>query len=209
MNILAIGAHFDDIELGCGGTLARHNNKKNKIYALVATDSAYSNYEGNLIRSAKIAKKEGIKGLKTLGVKEIFFGKFKTFKIDNLDKLNRQIIKILNTKKIDLVFTHWSGDIHIDHSQVSKASLHSCRHVKKILMYRSNWYSSNLDFSKNYYVDISDFWKNKEQSINCHTSELKRTKKRWIDFWKNEALNTGQEVGKKYAESFQIIKWID
>jgi LmbE family N-acetylglucosaminyl deacetylase len=51
MNILALGAHSDDIELGCGGSLARYASLGHNIYLYVATKSGYSDSEGNLIRS--------------------------------------------------------------------------------------------------------------------------------------------------------------
>jgi LmbE family N-acetylglucosaminyl deacetylase len=43
VNILAIGAHFDDVELGCGGALARHAKLGDRVYVFVATVSGYDN----------------------------------------------------------------------------------------------------------------------------------------------------------------------
>ncbi len=59
MNVLAVGAHFDDIELGCGGTLARHVQKGDDVTVYVATHSGYSNPSGKIIRSREVAKKKG------------------------------------------------------------------------------------------------------------------------------------------------------
>ncbi len=123
--------------------------------------------------------------------------------------LNIEILKIVQEKKIDLVYAHWTGDIHHDHQAVAKASLHSCRHVPRLLMYRSNWYHSNLDFRGNFYVDITKYWRTKENAIKAHHSEMMRTGDSWIRFFKSEATNAGQRIGVKYAEVFEVVKWLE
>lgn len=208
MNILAIGAHFDDIELGCGGTLVKHVANGDNVYAYVATLSGFTNHNNVEIRSNNTATKEGENAMTLLGV-ELIKGSFKTLEIEFTDDLNLEIIKIVEEKNIDLVYTHWIGDIHHDHQAVSRASLHSCRHVPRLLMYRSNWYHSNLEFKGNFYIDISDFWEKKKKSIEAHESEMERTGKKWIDFFYNEARNAGQRIGVDKAEVFEVIKWLN
>src|SRR5207244_1918898 len=109
----------------------------------------------------------------------------------------------------DLVYTHWVGDIHHDHQAVSRATLHSCRHVPRLLMYRSNWYHSPQDFRGAFHVDITDVWDAKEKSILAHQSEVERTGRKWISFFRNEAENAGQRIGVTYAETFEVVKWLD
>ncbi len=208
MNVLAIGAHFDDIELGCGGALAKHVANGDSVFAYVATKSGFINHQNIVIRSNEIADKEGENAMKILGVK-LIKGNFDALKIEFNDDLNLDIIKIIEDKKIDLVYSHWMGDIHHDHQAVARASLHSCRHVPRQLMYRSNWYHSNLEFKGNFYVDISDFWDIKKKSIEAHQSEMERTGKKWIEFFHNEAKNAGQRIEVKYAEVFEVIKWLN
>ena len=207
MNILAIGAHFDDIELGCGGALARHVSNKDKVYAFVATNSGYNNPDNEEIRSNSTAREEGEKALSILGV-ELICGNFNTLEVEFTEELNVQIVRIVEEKKIDKVYSHWVGDIHHDHLAVAKASLHSCRHIPRLLMYRSNWYHSNLDFRGNFYIDITEFWNKKVEAIKAHKSELERTRDRWIDFFRNEAENAGQRIGVKYAEVYEVVKWL-
>lgn len=207
MNILAIGAHFDDIELGCGGSLARHVRHGDHVVAYVATRSGYISPNNVQIRADDIAQAEGIAAMRALGV-ELICGHFATLAVEFTDELNIEILKIVEREKIDLVYTHWVGDIHHDHQAVSRASLHSCRHVPNMLMYRSNWYHSTLDFRGNFYVDITEDWNAKEASIKAHSSELERTGHKWIEFFKNEALNAGQRIGTKYAEVFEVVKWL-
>lgn len=209
MNILAIGSHFDDVELGCGGALARHTRKGDAVYVYVATVSGFANYNQQSVRSNEIAFSEGQAAMKILGVKELICGQFQTLAVEFVDSLNMEILRIVEEKQIDLVYAHWSGDIHHDHQAVAKASLHSCRHVPRLLMYRSNWYHSTLEFHGNFYVDITETWEVKEQAILSHESEVERTGRKWISFFKNEAENAGQKIGVPMAEVFEIVKYLD
>ena len=209
MNILAVGAHFDDVELGCGGTLARFASEGHNVYVYVATNSGYSNEKQMTVRSSSVALEEGQKAFKIMGAKELICGRFETLKVEFTEELNVEIINIIKEHEIELLFTHWYGDIHHDHQAVSKASLHSARHVPKILMYRSNWYQAPYPFNGSFYVDISDFWSIKEQAVSAHESEINRTGKKWLSFFENEAVNAGQKVGVKYAEVFEPLKWVE
>jgi len=208
MNILAIGAHFDDIELGCGGTLAKHVARGDNVYAYIATVSGFSNPNNQAVRSNDVALAEGKKAMEILGVK-VVCGQFKTLEIEFDEALNAEIVRIVEDKHIDMVYTHWIGDIHHDHQAVAKASLHGCRHVPRMLMYRSNWYHSNLDFKGNFYVDITSSWNLKENAILAHVSEMERTGKKWASFFKNEAENAGQRIGVELAEVFEVVKWLE
>ena len=209
MNVLAIGAHFDDVELGCGGALARHARNGDDVYVYVATVSGFANYNNQTVRSNDIALSEAQAAMKVLGVKELICGKFKTLAVEFVDALNIEILRIVEEKKIDMVYAHWTGDIHHDHQAVARASLHSCRHVPRLLMYRSNWYHSTTEFRGNFYVDVTDYWSIKEQAIRSHETEMDRTGEKWISFFRNEAENAGQRIGVRHAEVFELVKWLE
>ena len=209
MNILAIGAHFDDVELGCGGTLARHVQQGDNVYVFVATISGFVNQYNQEVRSNENALAEARNAMSILGIKELLCGNFKTLEIEFVDALNIEILKIVQEKKIDQVYAHWTGDIHHDHQAVAKASLHSCRHVPRLLMYRSNWYHSTLEFRGNFYIDISQYWETKQKAIRAHVTEVDRTGEKWINFFRNEAENAGQRIGVKYAEVFEVVKFLN
>jgi LmbE family N-acetylglucosaminyl deacetylase len=209
MNILAIGAHFDDVELGCGGTLARHAKQGDNVYVFVATVSGFSNHYNQTVRSNGIARAEAQAAMRILGVKELICGDFKTMEVEFVDALNVQILKLVEEKKIEQVYAHWSGDIHHDHQAVSRASLHSCRHIPRLLMYRSNWYHSTTEFRGNFYTDITAYWPTKEAAIRAHASELQRVGEKWINFFRNEAENAGQRIGVNMAEVFELVKWLE
>jgi len=145
MNVLAIGAHFDDVELGCGGALAAHSARGDDVYVFVATVSGFTNQYEQSVRSSEVARAEAEEAMRILGVKQMFCGDFKTLQVEFVDELNVQILRLVEQLGIDQVYAHWTGDIHHDHQAVARASLHSCRHVPRLLTYRSNWYHSTGD----------------------------------------------------------------
>jgi LmbE family N-acetylglucosaminyl deacetylase len=208
MNVLAIGAHFDDVELGCGGALAAHAARGDSVYVFVATLSGFTNQYDQSVRSSDVARAEAEEAMRVLGVKQMFCGDFKTLEVEFVDGLNIQILRLVEQLGIEQVYAHWTGDIHHDHQAVARASLHSCRHVPRLLMYRSNWYHSTLDFRGNFYVDITEHWDAKEQAIRAHQSEMERTGAKWISFFRNEAENAGQRIGVRYAEVYEVVKWL-
>lgn len=208
MNVLAIGAHFDDIELGCAGSLAKHKKKGDNIYMFVGTKSGYANNEGINIRSNEEAVNEGIKSAELLGA-ELICGNIESYNLEYDESINSILIKIIENKKIDLIYTHWTGDALHDHSNIAHATMHTSRHVPRVLMYRSNWYITDATFKKNYFVDITDTWNIKKEAISMFSSELKRVQNSWLDYFEREALNNGLIAGVKYAEAFELVKWLD
>jgi len=209
MNVLAIGAHFDDVELGCGGTLARYAREGHRVHVYVATVSGFANHYNQTVRSNEIALAEAKKAMEILGVRDMINGQFRTLEVEFVDALNVEILRIVEEKKIDLVLSHWPGDVHHDHHSVGRASIHACRHAKRQLLFRSNWYHSTADFRGNFYVDITDSWQQKQKAIEAHASELERTGNKWLEFFRNEAENAGQRIGVKYAEVFEVLKWLN
>ncbi len=207
MNVLAVGAHFDDIELGCSGALAKHVKCGDQVTIYVATNSEYSNGEGKLIRSGDTARKEGEEAAAVIGA-ELICGKCPSLFLEFEEKTNIELIKLIEERQIDLLYTHWKDDIQHDHINLAKASIHAGRHVPRILMYRSNWYLSDGNFKANYFVDISETWEIKEKAILAHQSEYGRVGGKWLDFFKRQAQNNGLIAGVAYAESFEVVKWL-
>ena len=205
-NVLAIGAHFDDIELGCGGTIARHVESGDNVIMLVLTDSAYLNYDGTMIRSKEVALKEGKRAASILGVKKLISKGLETKTLTYGYELIELMNQIIDDNDIDTVYTHWDKDVHQDHSAIGKATFNAARHVKNLLMYRSNWYHTSDQFKGNYYSNISDFIDIKINAVKAHENEYKKFGQGWIDFFKNENANAGKKIGCEYAETFEIIK---
>ncbi len=207
MNILAIGAHFDDVEIGCSGTLMKLKEEGHNIKIVVATDSSYRNPKNKIIRSKETALKEGEKAAKIMGI-ELITLNFKTFEVQFNEPLTRSLIEIIEDEKIDLIFAPWVHDIHRDHINVGKSALMAGRHISKFLMYRANFYDSYQQFNGKFYYDISDYMNKKIEVIKAHKSELERVRYSWIEFIKNQNRNDGQKIGVEYAEVFEIVRYL-
>src|SRR5262249_46566871 len=123
VNVLAIGAHFDDVELGCGGTLAKHKANGDRVFIYIATQSGYRAPDQSVVRDNDVARREGEQAVRILGADELICGPFKTFEVEFVEALNTEILGIVERTKTDIVYTHWIGDIHHDHQVVAKASL--------------------------------------------------------------------------------------
>jgi LmbE family N-acetylglucosaminyl deacetylase len=205
-NILAIGAHFDDIELGCGGTIARHVSNGDCVIMLVLTNSAYYNYDGTLIRTVEIAKQEGLDASKILNVDRLISVGLETKSLQYGFELIEIINRVIDENSIDIIYTHWDKDVHQDHSAIGKATFNAGRHINNILMYRSNWYHTSSEFRGNYYSDISDFIDIKIKSVKAHKNEYNKFGDSWIEFFVNENSNAGKKIGCNYAEVFEVVK---
>ncbi len=207
MNVLGIGAHFDDIELGCSGTLINHVRKGDKVTMLVITDSSYMNPSGEIIRESEIAYQEGLKAANIIGAQLICLN-LKTFMVPFDEFLTKKINSYIDDFKIDTIYSHWVNDLHRDHQFTAKAVLMAGRHVPRFLMYRSNHYDTEQQFRGNFYSDISEAMDKKIEVIKAHESELKRVRHAWLDFFKNQNANDGQKIGVRYAECFEVIRYL-
>ena len=207
MNILAIGAHYDDVELGCSGTLVNHVNKGDKIPIIGVTDSAYTDPDGNPIRSAEIAFEEGKKAAEIIGA-ELICLNYETFFVPFNEDLTKTISSYIEKLSIDTVYCHWVHDLHRDHQYVAKSTIMASRHVPRVLMYRSNYYDTYDIFRGTFYSDISKSMDTKIEVIKAHQSELERVRHKWIDFVSRQNANDGQKNGIKYAECFEVIRYM-
>ncbi|KPA15154.1 N-acetylglucosaminyl phosphatidylinositol deacetylase [Candidatus Magnetomorum sp. HK-1] len=207
MNVLGVGAHYDDIELGCSGTLIKHVQKGDNVIMLVITDSGYSNPKGEIIRDVDIASAESKKAAKLIGAKLMCLN-YKTFMVPFDDDLGKIILDIIEDSKIDIIYSHWVGDIHRDHQYAGRTTLMAGRHVPCFLMYRSNFYDTEQQFKGNFYSDISNVMEKKIEVIKSHKSELDRVRHKWLSFFTKQHENDGQKIGVKYAECFEVVRYI-
>ena len=207
MKILAIGAHFDDVELGCGGSLMAWREQGHKITIFVASRSGYRDPQGTVVRPDDTARSEGIASAKYIGA-ELIEGNFPTFELEFAEPLNCKLMDVLHKVQPDTVLTHWSGDVHHDHRAVALASLHCCRHIPRLLTYCSNYYESNMCFDPRFFVDISGTINDKITLIEIYRSENIRTAGGWVDYVRSQAGLMGAKAGVQYAEGFEVVKWL-
>lgn len=209
MNVLAIGAHFDDVELGCGGTLMRLKDEGHNIFIYVATTSGFKAIkDSSFIRTPEEAAQEGIKVAQMIGAK-LFTGGAKTFNLNYCAELNTELARIIEQNGIDMLFTHWSEDYHHDHWSLSKAAYHGAKHVKKVLEYHSSFYEGNTQFAPNFYFDISDYYIKKMQLLKEYASEYTRVGDKWEKLIFSTAELNGLKNDCKYAEGFRCVRWLE
>lgn len=206
-NVLGVGAHYDDLELGCSGTLIKHARAGDKVTMLVITDSEYRNPDGVLVRCGKTARREGAAAAEIIGADMICLG-FKTFDVPFNEDLTCKINRYIDGLNIDTIYSHWTGDLHRDHQFSARCAIMAGRHVQRFLMYRSNYYDSFSVFKGNYYSDISEFMEDKIRVIKCHQSELERVRFKWIEFFTHQNRNDGMKIGCEYAEAFEIVRYL-
>ncbi|MDA1000289.1 MAG: PIG-L family deacetylase, partial [bacterium] len=111
MNILAIGPHPDDLEYGCGGTLARYAAGGHRVNMLVLTQGG----EGG---DASIRRREQETAAEILGIQELTFGEYPDTRIP-LDKDFISFLEgMMEKTKPDIIFVHHGNDTHQDHRTV-------------------------------------------------------------------------------------------
>lgn len=197
MNILAVGAHPDDIDLGCFGVLARHHKKKDKIFGIVLTN-------GELADDPKIRIQESKKSAKLINMK-LIFGGFPDGDLLENSKLVAFIDNIIKKYKINIIYTQSIYDRHQDHIATAKASISSSRNVDEAYSYETP--SVLTPFNPQLYIDITNVFKTKLSAIRNHKSQ--KNKK----FMRDSAIQgiaqfRGYQCGLhgKLCEAFEIIK---
>jgi LmbE family N-acetylglucosaminyl deacetylase len=207
MNVLVVTAHHDDLELGCGGTVANLIERGHRVISLVMTHSGYDGADGTTVRSPDAAREEGRRASETLGY-ELIGHDEDTFDIPVNDRNICRILDVINENNIDTVFTHWHGDTHPPHRRINEMVLHSCRRVPRVLGFAVNWYIGEHSFSPRLYIAISESqWEKKIKALRCYESEFRRTGAGWVGYLDNESRNYGTIINAGRAEGFMIYKF--
>lgn len=208
-NILIIGAHFDDAELGAGGTLAKLVSQGKKVYKYTLTDNETRFEQRNVNVEYGESKKQSALAAKTLGIIEIenphpvpcstlMYGR----------EIMQQVEKIIFEYDIDTVFIHFDADMNQDHVEASRICLTAARHCRNILEFQSNGYVLDNEFTPTYFVDISDFIEQKKQALACYGTEHDRLNRLFTTaIERNHIRGYANEV--EYAEGFRLIKMLE
>ena len=209
MKIIAIGAHLDDIEIACGGTLAKAIKAGHEVRVLIMSKSGYTNKDGIVQRTDEQAVEEGVKALHTLGITEIEILDFPTKDIPfRSDVVNAIDVRIAAFNP-DIIFTHHPCDTHQAHEGVAKASIAAARRKNTVFFYEPITPSgrSYVPFKPSLYVDIESTLCMKIASLKCHKSEYNKFgAEDWIEGVRCRCGFRGYEIGKKYAEAFEVLR---
>jgi LmbE family N-acetylglucosaminyl deacetylase len=161
MNILAIGAHPDDIELGCGGVMLKAARNGHNVYMYTLTrGSASGNPEERtreLMRSAKF-----------IGARDVFVDDFLDTKLTFTEELISHLESYIDKVNPDVIFTHSYGDVHHDHRAIASATVEAARFYSNILAYEI---PLTKTFDPKIYYDISDVIDDKVKLITIFWSQ--------------------------------------
>lgn len=166
MNILAIGAHPDDIELGCGGLLLKASRQdRHNIFMYTLT-------RGGASGDPEERTKELIESAKFIGAKRLWIDNFEDTKLSLSSDLINHIEFFIKKADPDIVLTHSLGDTHHDHRAIAASTMEAGRFVPNILAYEI---PVTRDFKPQVYYDISDVIDGKIELINIFLSQRSKS----------------------------------
>ena len=166
MNILAIGAHPDDIELGCGGLLLKASRQdRHNIFMYTLT-------RGGASGDPEERTKELIESAKFIGAKRLWIDNFEDTKLSLSSDLINHIEFFIKKADPDIVLTHSLGDTHHDHRAIAASTIEAGRFVPNILAYEI---PVTREFKPQVYYDISDVIDGKIELINIFLSQRSKS----------------------------------
>jgi len=192
--VLLLAPHTDDGELGCGGTLARMVMAGHQV-KYVAFCAPQKNLERELERAM------GILGIDDFSILD--------HKIRNFDRQRQDILDMLvglNEDYVpDLVLLPSVHDMHQDHTVVYNEGLRAFRKTS-ILSYELPW--NHLTFNTQAFIPLRvEHMKKKLQALKCYYTQRDR------DYMAKDSIRStararGMQIGTKYAECFEVVRWI-
>jgi len=227
LDILAIGAHPDDVELSCSATIAKEISLGKNVGILDLTRG-----ELGTRGSAEIRDEEARKAAKILGVSVRENLKFEDAFFVNDKKHQLEIIKVIRKYKPEIVLCNAIDDRHIDHGKGSKLTSDACflsglRKIEttldgenqepwrpKHVYHYIQWKNIEPDFV----VDVSEFMDIKMEAVKAYSSQFfdpksnepvsPITSKNFLDSIKYRAQDLGRLIGKDYAEGFTVERFV-
>jgi bacillithiol biosynthesis deacetylase BshB1 len=227
LDILAFGAHPDDVELGCGGTLAKEIYLGRKVGIIDLTQG-----ELGTRGSVEIRKVESELASKTLGisVRENLYMRDGFFSNDETHQM--QVIKMIRKYRPNIVLCNAIRDRHIDHGKGSKLVSDSCflSGLTKIETAldgenQDSWRPNHVyhyiqweHIEPDFVVDISGFVDKKTDSILAYASQFYSENsqepstpiatKNFLESIHYRSRDLGRLVGVEFAEGFTVERYL-
>lgn len=207
-NVLIVGAHFDDAELGAGGTAAKLVDEGKNVYKVTLTDNVTKfdyrkvnvNYESSQIQSKKACD--------ILGVIELDFEPEECSELQYSKSVMQRLERIIFEYNIDTVFIHFNEDMNRDHIEANNICLTAARHCANIFEFQSNGYILDNVFYPTFFVNISDYIDKKRMALASYGTEHNRMNRLFDTvIERNHIWGYANEV--EYAEGFRVVKMID
>lgn len=210
--VLVIAAHPDDELLGCGGTVALHASRGDRVQAVVAAEGESLRYgAAGVGQSAHMDEARRI-----LGIEKIHHLGFADQTLDQhaLTDLITRLESVVRDFRPHIVYTQWGGDVNLDHQLLFKAQLVATRptehHVRRILAFdtaSSTEWGYPRNFVPDTWVDISSTLDVKLRAMGCYESEVRDyPHPRSIEGLRNKARAWGNQVCLPAAEVFMTIR---
>jgi len=195
-NILAVGAHPDDIEFGGGGALINYADQGHDVFLLVMTKGEQGGDDNIRYEEQSIA-------LDILGAKDIFWGGIK----DTHIFVNRDIIlrieEVIKQVKPNYIFCHFPDDTHQDHRHLAQMTTSATRYIRNVLFYEG---PTTQRFDPNIYIDMSPkTLARKIAALQAHQSQALKTNIEGVsivDIATSSATFRGIQGRVQYAEAF-------
>jgi LmbE family N-acetylglucosaminyl deacetylase len=220
-NVIVISAHPDDETLGAGGTILKHVANGDNVFWLIVTN-VFENqgFSKERVESRQVEIREVEK---LLGISKTYLLNYPTMTLSSssLLKMVPEISSVFSEVQPEIIYSLNRSDAHSDHRVVFDAVMactKSFRYpfIKKILMYEC---ISETEFAPalaekaflpNYFVDITSYVDRKNEIMKVFESEIdEHPFPRSLENIRALAHFRGASVGVKYAEAFQLLKYID
>lgn len=200
MNVLAIGAHPDDIEYSCGGTLIRHAQRGDDVFLLVMTS-------GSMGGEAETRRHEQEEAARILGAKEVFFGGYTDTRLVCDRDTIMKIESFVQQCEADIVYTHFGEDTHQDHRALAQAVVPAARSVPNLLFFDG---FSSQHFAPTVFVNIGKVINQKLAALEAHVSQVEKTNienMNIVDIARSAANYRGIQGRVTYAEGFVAMRY--
>ncbi|MBC9719585.1 PIG-L family deacetylase [Streptomyces sp. TRM66268-LWL] len=161
--VLAVGAHPDDIELGCAATLRAHVLAGDRVVLLVLTNGAAGPGSIDARRDEQLAAAHVIGA-------ELRWGNLRAGRIDEGYETVAVVESVLNEINATIVYTPAPEDSHQDHRAVSRAVTSASRHIDTVLYFES---PSSINFVPHLYADVSGCAQTKVDAVKAHDSQTR------------------------------------
>lgn len=164
VRVLAVGAHPDDVEIGCGATLLRHRDAGHHVTVLTLTLGA----EGG--RTAE-RRREAVGAATRMGA-ELLLAELTDTRLDEEVGLTRLVEDVVAAIDPTVVYVHSEADQHQDHRAVHDAVVIATRRVPEVYCYQSP--SSRVGFSPTRFVRVDDTVDEKVDLLGVYRSQSSR-----------------------------------
>jgi LmbE family N-acetylglucosaminyl deacetylase len=221
MKVLVVAAHPDDEVLGAGGTIARHLQQGDQVTVAILGTGVSSRFRGPDPAEAALLEAlntDAHMAAAALGGPDIQLFALPDNRFDSVNLLDlvRLVEDVMAKVRPEIVYTHFHGDLNIDHVITARAVLTACRPlpgslVKRLLAFEvasaTGWGFPEPAFAPTVFVDIAATLPLKIEALQRYRSEVRRSPHpRSPEAVAARAQTWGAQVGLAAAEAFLLVR---